>query len=332
MLPAPHPFARFVRLLGRGKTLTRALTMEEAEEAMAMILAGGTRPEQLGAFLMLLRIKEETGEEIAGFIRAARAVSPPPTNAPGVDLDWPAYAGKKRQLPWFLLAALLLAQAGWRVAMHGLDGVTEGRIYAGESLARLGVPLAADFAEAAEHLRQRNFAYLSLERLSPELAGMMALKPILGLRSPVNSLVRGLNPFRAGTSLQAVFHPSYVAVHRDAALRLGDKRTIVFRGDGGENERRPNKACETVLVSEGVVEELRWAPMGDPRQAPDEAMEVERLAEVWRGAGDEYGEAAVVGTVAIVLHAMGIAADPADAEARAQRLWSERDRARLVGG
>ena len=62
---------------------------------------------------------------------------------------------------------------------------------------------------------------------------------------------------RAGASLQAVFHPSYVAVHRDAALLLGDKRTIVFRGDGGENERRPNKALETVLVADGVVERYR---------------------------------------------------------------------------
>ena len=329
MLGQPHPFARFVRLLGRGKTLSRALTIEEAEQAMAMILAGETLPEQLGAFLMLLRIKEETGEEIAGFIRAARAALPP-SDAPSVDLDWPAYAGKKRQLPWFLLAALLMAQAGWRVAMHGLDGVTEGRLYAGETLARLGVPLAADFAEAAEHLAKRNFAYLSLERVSPELAGMMALKPILGLRSPVNSVVRGLDPFSASTSLQAVFHPSYVAVHRDAASLLGDRRTIVFRGDGGENERRPNKALETVLVVDGVVEEQRWAPVGDPRQAPDELMRVEQLAEVWRGASDEYGEAAVVGTVAIVLYAMGIAGDPVEAEARAGRLWSERDRARLA--
>ena len=327
MVPA-HPFARFVRLLGRGKTLTRALTLAEAEEAMTMILAGETRPEQLGAFLMLLRIKEETGEEIAGFIRAARGALPP-SDGFRVDLDWPAYAGKKRQLPWFLLAALLLAQAGWRVAMHGLDGVTEGRLYAGETLARLGVPLAADFAEASEHLRERNLAYLSLERISPELAGMMALKPILGLRSPVNSLVRGLNPFRAATSLQAVFHPSYVAVHRDAASLLRDRRTIVFRGDGGENERRPNKALESVLVSDGTVEELHWPPVGDPRQPPDETMAIDRLIDVWRGAADEYGEATVVGTVAIVLYAMGIAPDSANAEARARRLWSERDRARV---
>jgi anthranilate phosphoribosyltransferase len=330
MLPAPHPFARFVRLLGRGKTLARALTIGEAEEAMAMILAGEVLPEQLGAFLMLLRIKEETGEEIAGFLRAARARLQRPTGAPKVDLDWPSYAGKKRQLPWFVLAALLLAQSGRRVVMHGLDGVTEGRLHSGETLARLGVPLASDPADAAQHLARRNFAYLSLERISPRLAGMLALKPILGLRSPINSVVRGLNPFGATTSLQAVFHPSYVVVHRDAALALGDARTLIFRGDGGECERRPNKACETVSVIGGAVAELRWPPMIDPRPEIDEAMNVERLGEVWRGASDPYGEAAVVGAVAIALHAMGIAPDPAGAGAEARRLWGERNRARLL--
>ena len=67
----PHPFARFINILGRGKTLTRSLTIDEAERAMAMVLAGETLPEQLGAFLMLLRVKEESPEEIAGFVRAA---------------------------------------------------------------------------------------------------------------------------------------------------------------------------------------------------------------------------------------------------------------------
>jgi anthranilate phosphoribosyltransferase len=329
LLATPHPFARFIRLLGRGKTLTRALTFAEAEEAMTMILAGEVLPEQLGAFLMLLRIKEETGEEIAGFIRAARAALPAATGAP-VDLDWPSYAGKKRQLPWHLLATLRLAQAGWRVALHGFDGHTEGRVYAGETLARLGVTPAADFAQARAQLEQSRFTYLSLERIDPRLADMMALKPVLGLRSPVNSLVRALNPFHAATSMQAVFHPSYIAVHRDAAMRLDDARVCVFRGDGGENERRPNKACDTLEIVAGAMGETHWPPMSDPRQAPDESMDVERLGAVWRGASDDYGEGAVIGTIAIALHAMGAAPTAEAADARARGLWSERDRSRYL--
>ena len=331
MLEPPHPFARFVNLLGRGKSLTRSLTIDEAEQAMRMILAGEARPEQIGALLMLMRVKEETGDEIAGFIRAARASFVRPADAPRVDLDWPSYAGKKRQLPWFLLAAALIARSGWSVFMHGLDGHTEGRVWAGETLQRLGFPIAGDFEEAAGHLRRRRFAYMPLGRISPKLAALMELKPILRLRSPVHTLARGLNPFAAPTSLQAVFHPGYVAIHRDAAIALGEKRTLVFRGDGGENERRPNKPCETLLVVDGVAEETRWPAMFEPRQAPDETMDLDRLEAVWRGAeADEYGEASVVGTVALALWAMGVESGPARAQARAEALWRDRDRGSLA--
>ena len=53
----PHPFSRFVAILGRGKTKQRHLTYEESREAMQMILDGQVLPEQVGAFLMLLRLK-----------------------------------------------------------------------------------------------------------------------------------------------------------------------------------------------------------------------------------------------------------------------------------
>ena len=61
-----HPFAPYVRTLGRGKRARRSLTREEAADAMAMILRGEAEPAQVGAFLMLLRVKEETTEELAG--------------------------------------------------------------------------------------------------------------------------------------------------------------------------------------------------------------------------------------------------------------------------
>jgi anthranilate phosphoribosyltransferase len=331
MPEAAHPFAPYVRILGRGKTLTRSLDIEEAEDAMRMILAGEVRPEQLGAFLMLLRVKEETGEEIAGFIRAARASLPTPAGMPRIDLDWPSYAGKKRQAPWFLLAALLIARSGWSVFMHGLDGHAEGRVYSGETLRRLGFPAAADFDEAAAQIRRRRFAYMPLDRISPGLAEMLGLKSVLGLRSPIHTLVRGLNPLGAGASLHGVFHPGYIAIHRDAAIALREPRVLVFRGDGGESERRPGKPCDALLVADGGVQEARWPAMLEPRQPPDAAIHPERLAAVWRGAAsDEYGEASVVGTAALALWAMGVAAGPAEAQSRAQALWQGRDRDALT--
>ena len=139
----PHPFARFINILGRGKTLTRSLTIEEAEEAMAMILAGETLPEQLGAFLMLLRVKEESPAEIAGFVRAARATMQAPARAPHVDVDWSSYAGKGRQLPWFILvgadtrAQRLAGLHAWRGSAYARAHIHR-RCSAGAGRSRIG--------------------------------------------------------------------------------------------------------------------------------------------------------------------------------------------------
>lgn len=328
----PHPFARFIAILGRGKTLTRSLTIDEAEEAMAMILSGQTLPEQLGAFLMLLRVKEESPAEIAGFVRAARAATRPPSRAPRVDLDWSSYAGKGRQLPWFILSAQILARNGWRVFMHGADGHTQGRIYTGAALRALGLPISASLDEAADRLEAVKFAYCPIDVLSPKIADMLELRPILGLRSPVHSFARMLNPLGAPCMLQGVFHPAYMALHRGAGVLLGQPRLAVFRGEGGEIERRPHKPCDVMSVVEGELGEERWLPLvAEPRQAPDWSMDFARLGAVWRGeVRDEYGEAAVRGTLAIALRALGQAADVAEAESRAKAMWLARDRSGLA--
>ena len=332
MMRDPHPFARFINVLGRGKTLTRSLTVEEAEEAMGMILDGRTLPEQLGAFLMLLRVKEESPEEIAGFVRAVRSRLSPPAGAPPIDLDWSSYAGKGRQLPWFILAALVLAQSGRRVFMHGAEAHTEGRVYTGAALRALGIPVANSLDEASRTMARENFAYLPIDALCPPVADMLGLRPILGLRSPVHTFARMLNPFGAPAMLQGVFHPGYMRLHRDAGLILGQPRLSVFRGEGGEIERRPGKPCELMLAVDGAPVDERWPPMMDePRQTPDESMDLSRLAALWRGdVEDAYGEAAVVGTLAIALRTLGDADNAGDAEAGARRRWDARSRNRLA--
>ena len=252
MTRPPHPFARFIQILGRGKTLSRSLTIEEAEEAMAMILAGDVLPEQLGAFLMLLRMKEESPEEIAGFVRAARAAMRLPSPLPKVDLDWSCYAGKRRQLPWYILSALMLARNGTKIFMHGADGHTEGRIFTREVLESLRIPVAWSFEEAAAHLARRNFAYMPLEAINPILANLFGLRSILGLRSPVHTLVAHAQSL-CGAGHAARHLPSRLYGHPSegrAAARTASH--AVFRGEGGEIERRPNKPCEVLTVHDGA--------------------------------------------------------------------------------
>jgi anthranilate phosphoribosyltransferase len=141
-----------------------------------------------------------------------------------------------------------------------------------------------------------------------------------------------INPFAAPVMLQGIFHPSYMAIHQKAALLLGQSHMAVFRGEGGEIERRPNKPCEVRTVHEGAVAEERWPVlMLDPRQAPEDAMDLDRLTAVLRGeTKDEYGEAAVTGTLAIALKALGSAETIEAAEAQAKLMWEGRDRLRAV--
>ncbi len=326
-----HPFAQYVRMLGRGATLSRSLTLEEATDAMEMILRGEVLPEQLGAFLMLLRVKEESPEEIAGFVRASRNLFELPAPAPQIDIDWSSYAGKRRQLPWFLLATLLLAQNGMRIFMHGAEGHTPGRMYTRETLEALGIPVAHSLAEAAKHVDERNFAYLPIADLSPKLHKIIELRPIMGLRSPVHTIARMLNPFGAPLTIQGVFHPNYMAIHQHAAILLGEKNMVVFRGEGGEIERRPSKPTETRTVVEGVAGSEDWPPLLDNAVQPtDPEMDVARLKAIWNGeAEDTYAEAAITGTLAIVLKSWHGYGSAAEAQKIAEEVWSNRDRTRL---
>ena len=218
-----------------------------------------------------------------------------------------------------------------RVFMHGGEGHTPGRVYTSEALARLGIPVAGTFEQAAAHLGQRNFAYMTLDQVSPQLGRLINMRPILGLRSAVHTLSRMLNPFAAPAMLQAVFHPGYMNIHQGAALLLGQPHMAVFRGEGGEIERRPNKPCEVLTVHDGAMEEERWpALLPEPRQAPEAELDLGRLAALWRGEiTDEYGEAAIWGTLAIALKTMGHAASQEDAQILAENMWAQRDRACL---
>lgn len=321
-----EPFARVLRIVARGPTLSRPLTLEEAEAAMAAILDGAADELQLGAFLSALRTRGETAREIAGMVSAARTRLPDLSGL-AVDLDWPSYADAHRQLPWFLLAARLLADAGVRILLHGVAG--EGPAGTREGLAALGQPPAADLAEAARRLERTRLAYLPLEILSPELARLLALKSRLGVRTVVNSLVRALDPAGARAQLVGVFHPPYLRLQAEAKRILGGGRAAILKGGGGEAQRNPDKPCRVLVVAEGVIEETPWPALFSQgwHKWREEPLEPARLEALWAGALDHPAAvAAITGTAALALHLLGRAPDPATAQTLAERLWAERVR------
>jgi anthranilate phosphoribosyltransferase len=295
--PAEHPFAQFVRILGKGKRGARDLTREEARQAMGFVLDDKVEDTQLGAFLMLLRHKEESAEEMAGFTEALRERLKAP--ALNVDLDWPTYAGKKRHLPWYLL-------------------------YSEQLLEELKIPLCRNWQQVGEALDNGGLAFMPLVDWAPQLQRMIDLRNTLGLRSPIHSLTRILNPLSARCGLQSIFHPGYQAVHRDASGLLGDT-AIVVKGDGGEIEINPDADSHLYGTTGGESWDEEWPQLSAQRHVKPATLDPEHMKAVWRGdVVDSYPQMALISTMALALRGLGQTRE--QAFETAQQYWDARDK------
>ncbi|MFT6051394.1 MAG: anthranilate phosphoribosyltransferase [Halioglobus sp.] len=328
--PQEHAFAPYVRILGKGKSGSRSLSLDEARHAFSLILRSEVEPLQLGAFLMLLRVKEETAEELAGFILACRdEMVCPPTDL-AADLDWSSYAGKKHQHPWYVLAILLLAQSGLRVFVHGSAGTTPGRLYTEQVFRSLNLPIADGWAQVSQQLKTSSMSYLPLQQFCPALDSILHLRPLLGLRSPVNTLARLLNPLNSPFSLQSVFHPGYAQLHHQASLILKQPSALVFKGESGEAEIRPHADTQLNYLAGSKQLELSAKRTINQRVTAVAAPDVTPLVQLWRGENAEnYGLQAVIATTAAVLTLHAPHLNESDATQQAMTLWQNRDTTRL---
>ena len=318
-----HPFAQFVRIVGKGKNGARSLTYDEAYQAFKMILNDEVLDVQLGAFLMLLRVKEESIDELAGFVQATRDTLN--FKALDVDLDWSSYAGKRKHYPWFLLAALTLAHHGYKIVMHGAAGHTLNRVYTEQVLEYLGFPICQNQDEVEQQLQQHNFAYLPLEVISPILSELIALRNVMGLRSPIHTLARLINPFNAKATLQAIFHPAYRSSHQQAAFKLGYQNSAVIKGEGGEFERNPDAKTLICGIKDGEMYEYELPKLTDNRSPVEEELDLAVFKSVWQGQQQhEYGETAVIETMGIALYTMGVCESYPNAMLKAKELWLNR--------
>jgi len=282
---------------------------------MRLMLAGDAAPEAVGAMLMLLRMKGETADEIAGLAGQAQASL---GAMPQADLDWPSYAaGRTRGQPYFLLSAKLLAQSGTRVLIHGWNGA-DAQVRDG--LAAAGISVAQSADDAARLLERDNIAYAPLETIHPALFDLLRLRSVLGLRSCINTVCRMLNPCAAPASVQGVFHPSYRLLQADAAALLGWQNLTVIKGGGGEFERHPGKDIATFGLRDGTAWHQTAPNLIDEtrRLTSDTAPD---LASLWSGtATDAFETEVILGTAALALDTIG----HPDPKGQAAKIWADR--------
>ena len=300
--------APFVRIVAQGKGRARAMTLNEAHEAMTVILQGRAAPQAVGALLMVLRLRGEEPQEIAGFTAALRAHV---TGAlPPADLDWPSYAaGRSRGAPLYLLAARLVAQTGVRISMHGHN-------------AYQNVVMRPDDIRALVGPRVR---YDPLAELCPQAFALLDLRKDLGLRSCLNTVLRMWNPSQAPATVQGVFHPSYRSLQAQAAEMLGQKSLSIIKGGGGEFERHPSKDIICFGLRGGQhIQEKAPAILSQSRRLHEEDASIDPHA-LWHGTlRAPFAEATVTGTAALALWTLDPDLTFEAAQARADALWLER--------
>jgi anthranilate phosphoribosyltransferase len=302
-------FSEYIKLTGRGEKGRRALTMDESRQALTEYLDGKATLLQLAVLLMLQRVRCETPEEAAGYITALRSKVSTDWNALTPDLDWPCFAGKKRQPPWLLLAAKVLAANNVKVFLHGHMTVDLVKYQVESACPLLNIKIAHTPAEATRALNEDALVYVPLSAYCPELIELLALREQVGLRTPLNTVARSINPSNAPYSIHGVFHKSYEKIHAEAALLNNEHSIIAFKGEGGESEVNPRVstlACGVIQVDgKAQYVEQDWPTYLEDFSGAHTEVSAEYLLKVWnKEIEDVYGDAAVITTMAMVLKQM----------------------------
>lgn len=322
-------FSQYIQLIGRGRNAGKTLTRQQAFEAMSLIINDQVTPEQLGAFLMLLRVREETAEELTGFVEALRAFSKRDAIANSVDIDIACYAGKRRQLPWFLLSAACLLNAGKTLFLHGTSESDSNRLYIDQVLTKLGLANCHSMNEVNHSLNHFGAAYADISIIHPQLDKLLSLREVLGLRSCANTLARLLNPSQAKYTIQGVHHRYVDEKHAAINAYFTQQTALCFRGDGGEAEIDPTRSTSLYISKKGGSEEHQLNPRVDSWSMKDSLDNTDPLLALWfDDSTHDYGVNTVLSTLTAYLMVLEQLTE-ADAQKAAEQLWNKRERALL---
>jgi len=248
------------------------LGRERAREAMLEIMRGEATPGQIGGFLVALRLKGETADEIAGCAEAMREHVLPvrPTRDDLVDTAGTGGDGAQT-INISTAAAIVAAAAGAGVAKHGNRAVSSASGSA-DVLEALGFSLEQPPERIARSIDELGFGFMFAPLHHPAMAHAAPVRRELATRTVFNVLGPLTNPAGARAQVIGVYSPALVRTIADVLAQLGARRAFVVHGAGGIDELSPagpNLVCEVV---EGTVTEREIDPLdlgierGDPAE------------------------------------------------------------------
>jgi anthranilate phosphoribosyltransferase len=296
----------------------RDLTEEEAAGAMQAIFTGEATPAQLAAFLIALRLKGETVDEITGMARVMREHALHVT-VEGPLLDTCGTGGDGMgTFNVSTAAAFVAAGAGARVAKHGNRAMSSG-CGSADVLEALGAKIDLTPEQVARCIEETGFGFMFAQAFHPAMKYAGPTRREIGVRTAFNILGPLTNPAGAQSQLLGVGRPEIAPLMAAALERLGSRHVLVVHSESGCDELTLDGPCHVTEMTAGKSREyiLRGAELGLPESgaAAIKGGTAEQnaaiLASVLSGETGPYRDV-VLFNAAAALVAAEIAKDPKD--------------------
>jgi len=238
----------------------RHLTGDEANVAMTTIMSGEASPVQIAAFLVAMRMKGETVEEVTEFARVMRqhVRQVMPSREPLVDTCGTGGDAIKT-FNISTAAAFVAAGAGAAVAKHGNRSVTS-KCGSADVLEALGCRFEITPEEAAKAIDEVGIGFMFAPAYHPAMKHAMPVRRELALRTVFNMLGPLTNPAGAQSQVLGVYAPELTELHGGALRNLGADRAFVVHGAGGQDELSTLGETRVTELRDGELNTYDFAP------------------------------------------------------------------------
>ncbi|MEP4033520.1 anthranilate phosphoribosyltransferase [Roseibium polysiphoniae] len=325
-------FKDFIAKVSTGSALTR----DEARAAFEIILSGEATPSQLGGFLMALRVRGETIDEVTAAVETMRAKMLP-VSAPSDAIDIVGTGGDNSgSYNISTCTALVVAGCGVPVAKHGNRSLSS-KSGAAEALAQLGVNIDIGPAKIAECIKEAGIGFMFAPLHHSAMKHVGPTRVELGTRTIFNLLGPLSSPAGVKRQLLGVYAREWVEPIAEVLQRLGSDHVWVVHGSDGMDEITTTGQSYVTELKSGEIRSFEISPSdvglplvkSDDLKGGEPAENARALREVLSGAKNAYRDVVLFNAAASLLIAgkcdkltdgMTLAAQSLDSGSAADRL------------
>ena len=237
----------------------QSLSQEDAAAAFDILMSGEATPSQIGAFLMALRVRGETVDEITGAVKTMRAKMTR-VDAPDEAIDIVGTGGDASGTYNISTAsALVTAAGGVTIAKHG-NRALSSKSGAADALVELGVNIEISPQKIAHCIREAGIGFMFAPAHHAAMKHVGPTRVELGTRTIFNLLGPLCNPAGTRRQVLGVFAPEWVEPLADALARAGSSRVWVVHGHSGLDEISTTGPTKVADLKDGKITSFEISP------------------------------------------------------------------------